>query len=129
LLRGDPDTLSGLIDEDVFENNYRKLEKEYEEYILTEGDFDERMYLSPEKQADFGMDSPNIDYLKSFECQSPYRTYPPLQEVSKLIIIIVNYLVIKCINFLFLASSFDAPNSFVWKKVSVREGRVFAISN
>lgn len=68
----------------MFEHNYRKLEKEYEEYVLTEGDFDERMYLSPEKHADFGMESPssnNLDYLKSFECQSPYRSYPPLQEV------------------------------------------------
>lgn len=84
LLRGDPDTLSGMIDETVFENNYRKLEKEYEEYVLTEGDFDERMYLSPEKHADFGMDSPNIDYLKSYEYQSNYRTYPPLQELRHL---------------------------------------------
>jgi len=81
LVRGDAETLSGLIDEDVFENNYRKLEKEYEEYVLTEGDFDERMYLSPEKQADFGMNSPGLDFLKSFECPSPYRACPPVSEV------------------------------------------------
>lgn len=86
LIRGDPDTLSGLMEESVFENNYRKLEKEYEEYVLTEGDFDERMYLNPDKHADFTGDSPGggMDYLKSFECQSPYRTYPPLQELRHL---------------------------------------------
>jgi len=77
-LRGEPDALTGLIDEDFFENNLRKIEKEYEEYVLTEGDFDERMYLSPERQAEIGMESQYAEYMKAIE----QKTYPPLQEVS-----------------------------------------------
>jgi hypothetical protein len=85
MVRGDNESLAGLIDEEVFEKNYRSLEKEYEEYVLTEGDFDERMYLSPEKQTEFGMNSgSSVDFLKSFECPSPYRACPPVQEVSQL---------------------------------------------
>ncbi|ODM98694.1 Retinoblastoma-like protein 1 [Orchesella cincta] len=80
LLRGDPDTLTGLIDEDAFESNSKRLEKEYEEYVLTEGDFDERMYLSVERQADFGMDTQD-DFLKTFDKQALFKTCPPLNEL------------------------------------------------
>ena len=72
----------GLIEETYFEHNSKRLEKEYEEYVLTEGDFDERMYLSVLRQADFGVD-PQQDYFKTIERQSlDMKTYPPLQEVS-----------------------------------------------
>lgn len=81
LLRGDPDTLTGLIDEDAFESNSKRLEKEYEEYVLTEGDFDERMYLSAERQADFGMDTQQEDFLKTFDKQALFKTCPPLNEL------------------------------------------------
>lgn len=79
-MRGDPDTLTGLIDEDAFENNSKRLEKEYEEYVLTEGDFDERMYLSAERQADFGMDTQE-DFMKTFDKQTLFKTCPPLNEL------------------------------------------------
>lgn len=79
-MRGDPDTLTGLIDEDAFESNSKRLEKEYEEYVLTEGDFDERMYLSAERQADFGMDTQD-DFLKTFDKQALFKTCPPLNEL------------------------------------------------
>lgn len=78
--------MSGLIDEGSYEHNYRRMEKEYEEYVLTEGDFDERMYLSSERQADFGMESANYEeYLKALEKAPPIRTLTPVQELRHLL--------------------------------------------
>ena len=82
MLKGDSEGLSGLIDENSFEHNYRRMEKEYEEYVLTEGDFDERMYLSSERQADFGVDSNYDEYVKALDRQPAIKTLTPVAEVS-----------------------------------------------
>jgi len=81
MLKGDSESLSGLIDEVAFEHNYRRMEKEYEEYVLTEGDFDERMYLSSERQADFGVDSNYDEYLRALDKQPPIKIMTPVAEV------------------------------------------------
>jgi hypothetical protein len=59
------------------------MEKEYEEFVLTEGDFDERMYLSSERQADFGMDSNYEEYLKALDKQPAIKIMTPVSEVGK----------------------------------------------
>ncbi|CAG7834073.1 unnamed protein product [Allacma fusca] len=82
-LKGDSEALTGLIDESVFEHNSKRLEKEYEEFVLTEGDFDERMYLSELRQADFGVDQVDtqLDYLRQ---SMGLKAFPPLQELKHL---------------------------------------------
>ena len=73
--------MTGLIDEAVFEHNVKRLEKEYEEYVLTEGDFDERMYLSELRQSDFVMDQGDSQ-LEALRQSMGLKAFPPLQEVS-----------------------------------------------
>uniref|UniRef100_A0A1B6EEJ0 Retinoblastoma-like protein 1 n=2 Tax=Clastoptera arizonana TaxID=38151 RepID=A0A1B6EEJ0_9HEMI len=49
ILRGDPDDFSGLIDICNFEANVRSINKSYEEYVLSVGEFDERIFLEKVK--------------------------------------------------------------------------------
>jgi hypothetical protein len=44
-LKGDASTLCGILDQGNFDLNYKAVSKAYEEYVLSEGDFDERIFL------------------------------------------------------------------------------------
>uniref|UniRef100_A0A0K2TLX7 Retinoblastomalike protein 1like [Bombus impatiens] n=1 Tax=Lepeophtheirus salmonis TaxID=72036 RepID=A0A0K2TLX7_LEPSM len=44
-LKGDPQTLSGLLDPGNYEHNSKAIRKEYEAYVLSIGEYDERVFL------------------------------------------------------------------------------------
>ncbi|QQP58076.1 Retinoblastomalike protein 1like [Caligus rogercresseyi] len=44
-LRGDPETLSGILDPAHFDFNAKSMRKEYEAYVLSIGEYDERVFL------------------------------------------------------------------------------------
>jgi retinoblastoma-like protein 1 len=44
-LKGDASSLGGILEQGRFDYNYKAVSKEYEEYVLSEGDFDERIFL------------------------------------------------------------------------------------
>ncbi|XP_038069969.1 retinoblastoma-like protein 1 isoform X2 [Patiria miniata] len=54
ILRGSLDKLVGLLDVTSFELNSKSINKEYEEYVLTKGDFDERIFLSDDADEEIG---------------------------------------------------------------------------
>uniref|UniRef100_UPI00358FB10D retinoblastoma-like protein 1 isoform X2 n=1 Tax=Myxine glutinosa TaxID=7769 RepID=UPI00358FB10D len=54
VLKGQGDTLTGLLDDAKFAENYKAINKEYEEYVLTVGDFDERVFLGEEPNVEIG---------------------------------------------------------------------------
>uniref|UniRef100_A0A8C4QGK2 Retinoblastoma-like protein 1 n=1 Tax=Eptatretus burgeri TaxID=7764 RepID=A0A8C4QGK2_EPTBU len=54
VLKGQGDTLTGLLDDAKFAENYKAINKEYEEYVLTVGDFDERVFLGEEANVEIG---------------------------------------------------------------------------
>ncbi|XP_077982360.1 retinoblastoma-like protein 1 [Glandiceps talaboti] len=54
ILKGKPETLSGLLDVNNFEINNKSVNKEYEEYVLTKGDFDERIFLGADADEEIG---------------------------------------------------------------------------
>jgi retinoblastoma-like protein 1 len=45
VLKGDVSNLSGILDQGRFDHNYKQVSKLYEEYVLSEGDFDEKIFL------------------------------------------------------------------------------------
>jgi retinoblastoma-like protein 1 len=45
VLKGDVSNLSGILEQGRFDHNYKQVNKTYEEYVLSEGDFDERIFL------------------------------------------------------------------------------------
>jgi len=45
VLKGDVSNLSGILEQGRFDHNYKQVNKAYEEYVLSEGDFDERIFL------------------------------------------------------------------------------------
>ncbi|XP_070574365.1 retinoblastoma-like protein 1 [Ptychodera flava] len=54
ILKGKPETLSGLLDVANFEPNNKSVNKEYEEFVLTKGDFDERIFLGADADEEIG---------------------------------------------------------------------------
>lgn len=46
VLRGNIENLSGLLDVNYFESNFKGINKVYDEYALSVGEFDERIFLS-----------------------------------------------------------------------------------
>jgi hypothetical protein len=45
VLKGGASTLSAILEPGNFDHNYKAINKLYEEYVLSEGDFDERIFL------------------------------------------------------------------------------------
>uniref|UniRef100_A0A1B6KSV5 Retinoblastoma-like protein 1 n=2 Tax=Graphocephala atropunctata TaxID=36148 RepID=A0A1B6KSV5_9HEMI len=54
ILRGEPKTLSGLLDVSSFDLNMKAINKVYEEYVLSVGDFDERIFLGDDANTEIG---------------------------------------------------------------------------
>lgn len=47
-MRGDVNNFSGLLEISSFDQNIKAINKAYEEYVLSVGDFDERIFLGKE---------------------------------------------------------------------------------
>lgn len=45
VLKGNVSDLSGILEQGRFDHNYKTVNRIYEEYVLSEGDFDERIFL------------------------------------------------------------------------------------
>ncbi|KAF5899342.1 retinoblastoma-like protein 1, partial [Clarias magur] len=54
ILKGDKDTLTELLDTPNFQDNIKAINREYEEYVLTVGDFDERVFLGADANEEIG---------------------------------------------------------------------------
>uniref|UniRef100_A0A8C6UHX7 Retinoblastoma-like 1 (p107) n=1 Tax=Neogobius melanostomus TaxID=47308 RepID=A0A8C6UHX7_9GOBI len=54
ILRGNEDYLTDLLDPHFFIDNNKALNREYEEYVLTVGDFDERVFLGADADEEIG---------------------------------------------------------------------------
>lgn len=57
ILRGDPDTMMGVLDIGNFEANLKSLNNLYETYVLSVGEFDERIFLGDHANAEVGSPS------------------------------------------------------------------------
>ncbi|KAG1681663.1 Retinoblastoma-like protein 1 [Nymphon striatum] len=58
VLKGNPTNFLGLIDPTNFETNNKAINKQYEEYVLGVGDFDERIFLGYESTIEIGTARP-----------------------------------------------------------------------
>uniref|UniRef100_A0A3B3DPY9 Retinoblastoma-like 1 (p107) n=1 Tax=Oryzias melastigma TaxID=30732 RepID=A0A3B3DPY9_ORYME len=54
ILKGNPDLLTELLDPQNFIDNNKAINREYEEYVLTVGDFDERVFLGADADEEIG---------------------------------------------------------------------------
>ncbi|XP_078093101.1 retinoblastoma-like protein 1 isoform X2 [Mustelus asterias] len=54
ILKGNSELLIGLLDINNFTDNNKAINKEYEEYVLTVGDFDERIFLGEDADEEIG---------------------------------------------------------------------------
>ncbi|KAK3744453.1 hypothetical protein QZH41_012866 [Actinostola sp. cb2023] len=54
ILKGTEDSLCGILDLHNFEANWKSINKEYEAYVLSAGDFDERIFLGEEAHLEIG---------------------------------------------------------------------------
>ncbi|XP_077581531.1 retinoblastoma-like protein 1 [Stigmatopora nigra] len=54
ILKGNADLLTELLDPPNFQDNNKALNREYEEYVLTVGDFDERIFLDADADEEIG---------------------------------------------------------------------------
>ncbi|XP_078410896.1 retinoblastoma-like protein 1 isoform X2 [Cetorhinus maximus] len=54
ILKGNSELLIGLLDVNNFTDNNKAINKEYEEYVLTVGDFDERIFLGEDADEEIG---------------------------------------------------------------------------
>ena len=54
ILKGDPENLSGLLEPNNFELNSKAIRKEYEAYVLSIGEYDERIFLGDDAVNEIG---------------------------------------------------------------------------
>ncbi|XP_029191075.1 retinoblastoma-like protein 1 [Acropora muricata] len=69
VLKGNEEILTGILDQGNFEHNCKSINKEYEEYVLSVGDFDERIFLDEEAHIEIGTPAKNYSFSEVDEQQ------------------------------------------------------------
>ena len=59
-MKGDNDCLTGLLELGNFEHNVKSIRKEYEAYVLSIGEYDERVFLGDDADEDIGTPAKNV---------------------------------------------------------------------
>ena len=59
-LKGDSESLTGLLEPGNFEHNVKSIRKEYEAYVLSIGEYDERVFLGDDADEDIGTPAKNV---------------------------------------------------------------------
>lgn len=78
ILKGKPETLSGLLDVNNFKDNDKAINAEYEEYVLNVGDFDERVFLVENASEEIG--TPSVKSIAGKELIERMQTKKNLQK-------------------------------------------------
>ncbi|XP_037304283.1 retinoblastoma-like protein 1 isoform X1 [Pungitius pungitius] len=78
ILKGNEDHLTELLDPQNFIDNNKAINREYEEYVLTVGDFDERVFLGADADEEIGTPRKVLQEPSQTNSQSP-----PHQHVEK----------------------------------------------
>ncbi|XP_020631199.1 retinoblastoma-like protein 1 [Orbicella faveolata] len=68
-LKGNEENLTGILDQGNFEQNCKSVNKEYEEYVLSVGDFDERIFLDDEAHVEIGTPAKSYTFAEVDEQQ------------------------------------------------------------
>lgn len=74
ILKGDSSNFTEILHSEVFDSNFRSVNKQYEQYVLSVGDFDERVMLVESQQEDAeraSTDAPNTDDITKEELERP----------------------------------------------------------
>ncbi|CAH3042018.1 unnamed protein product [Pocillopora meandrina] len=69
ILKGNEENLTGILDQGNFESNGKSVNKEYEEYVLSVGDFDERIFLDDEAHIEIGTPAKSYTFAEVDEQQ------------------------------------------------------------
>ncbi|XP_077459439.1 retinoblastoma-like protein 1 [Stigmatopora argus] len=78
ILKGNADLLTELLDPPNFQDNNKALNREYEEYVLTVGDFDERIFLDADADEEIGTPRKGLALSAGAAHAGPQR--PPRTE-------------------------------------------------
>ena len=65
VLKGDNETLTGLLELGNFEHNLKSIRKEYEAYVLSIGEYDERVFLGNDAEEDIGTPAKDSESTES----------------------------------------------------------------
>ncbi|KAK5873130.1 hypothetical protein PBY51_013771 [Eleginops maclovinus] len=69
ILRGNEDHLTELLDPQSFIDNNKAINREYEEYVLTVGDFDERVFLGADADEEIGTPRKTVQATSASQSQ------------------------------------------------------------
>ncbi|XP_071959151.1 retinoblastoma-like protein 1 isoform X2 [Antedon mediterranea] len=83
-LKGTPEKLSGLIDSNNFETNSKSINKVYEEYVLTVGDFDETIFLATDANKEIGTPSKSTAAPQTIEEKMKNKRNQKLYQTKSL---------------------------------------------
>ena len=78
-MKGDNDSLTGLLELGNFEYNVKSIRKEYEAYVLSIGEYDERVFLGDDADEDIGTPAKNMP-VSTGKYSLIYGTLPDRQK-------------------------------------------------
>eukprot|EP00062_Callorhinchus_milii_P026131 gi/632987888/ref/XP_007882806.1/ PREDICTED: retinoblastoma-like protein 1 [Callorhinchus milii] len=80
ILKGNSEYLVGLLDVANFTDNNKAINREYEEYVLTVGDFDERIFLGEDADEEIGMPRKSVSEIPAGKLSARMQVECNLQQ-------------------------------------------------